>query len=45
MLSAILPLAAHLLTAEVLTLVLPVGILGLVSLWYMLIWRRDTDDR
>ncbi|HEY7965761.1 MAG TPA: hypothetical protein VID68_01910 [Solirubrobacteraceae bacterium] len=43
MLSAIVPLATHLLTAQVLTLVLPVGVLALVSLWYVLIWRRDGD--
>ena len=42
--AAILPLAAHYLTASVLTLVVPIGILALVSLWYVLIWRRDTDD-
>ncbi|HLW94099.1 MAG TPA: hypothetical protein VKS25_01855 [Solirubrobacteraceae bacterium] len=42
---AILPLAAHYLTASVLTLVVPVGLFALVSLWYVLIWRRGTDDR
>ena len=44
MLIAILPLAAHYLTAEVLTLVVPVGFFGLVCLWYVLVWRRNTDD-
>ena len=40
-----IPLATHFLTASVLTLVLPLGVLILVLIWYGLIWRRGAGER
>jgi hypothetical protein len=40
-----LPLANHVMTAEVLTLVVPLGVLILVVVWYWLLWRRGTGER
>jgi hypothetical protein len=45
MLSAILPLASHYLTASVLTLVLPTGVLAAVGIWHTLAWIRHRPDR
>jgi hypothetical protein len=40
-----IPLATHFLTASVLTLVVPLGVLVLVLIWYGLIWRRGAGER
>lgn len=40
-----LPLAAHILAAAILTLVLPLGVLVAVTIWYYVIWQRDARGR
>ncbi len=40
-----LPLAAHILTASILTLVLPLGVLVVVSVWYWVLFRRGAGER
>jgi hypothetical protein len=37
------PIAAHFLTGSILTLVLPLGVLIAVAVWYALVWGRDAD--
>jgi len=39
------PIAAHLLTGSVLTLVIPLGALIAVAIWYVVLWRRGTGER
>jgi hypothetical protein len=39
------PLAAHVLTGSILTLVLPLGVLIVVAIWYVMLWRRGTGER
>ncbi len=36
-----IPIAAHFLTGSILTLVVPLGVLIVVAVWYVLLWRRD----
>lgn len=36
-----LPIASHFLTGSILTLVLPLGVLIAVVVWYVALWRRD----
>ena len=36
-----LPLATHFLTGSILTLVLPLGVLIVVAIWYVLTWSKD----
>jgi hypothetical protein len=38
-------IAASLQTASVLTLVLPLGVLIVVAVWYVLMWRNGTGER
>ena len=40
-----IPIAAHFLTGSVLTLVLPLGVLIVVAIWYVVLWRRGTGER
>jgi hypothetical protein len=40
-----IPIAAHFLTGSILTLVLPVGVLIAVAIWYVVLWRRGTGER
>jgi hypothetical protein len=40
-----LPIAAHLLTGSILTLVLPLGVLIVVAIWYVLLWRGGIGER
>jgi hypothetical protein len=40
-----LPIAAHLLTGSILTLVLPLGVLVVVAIWYVLLWRGGIGER
>jgi hypothetical protein len=35
-----IPIAAHFLTGSILTLVVPLGVLIVVAVWYVLLWRR-----
>jgi hypothetical protein len=41
----IVPLAAHFLTGSILSLVLPLGVLIVVIVWYLLLWRRGAGER
>ena len=45
MTSTALPIAAHFLTGSILTLVLPLGVLILVAIWYVIAWRRGEGER
>jgi hypothetical protein len=40
-----LPIAAHFLTGSILTLVIPLGALIAVAIWYVVLWRRGTGER
>jgi hypothetical protein len=40
-----LSLASHFLTGSILSLVLPLGVLIVVALWYGLRWRRGAGER
>jgi hypothetical protein len=40
-----LPLASHILTGSILTLVLPLGVLIVVAIWYVVMWRNGTGER
>lgn len=40
-----LQLAAHILTASILTLVLPLGVLIVVSIWYLVLFLRGAGER
>ncbi len=39
------PIATHFLTGSILTLVVPLGVLIAVAVWYVVLWRRDTGER
>jgi len=40
------PIAAqHFATEEVLTLVIPLGVLIVVTIWYVVLWRRRIGER
>ncbi len=40
-----IPLASHFLTGSILTLALPLAALICVAVWYVVLWRRDSDER
>lgn len=40
-----IPIAAHFLAGSILTLVLPVGVLIVVAVWYVRIWLRGSGER
>jgi hypothetical protein len=40
-----IPIASSFLTGSILTLVLPLGVLILVAVWYVVLWRRGTGER
>jgi hypothetical protein len=40
-----IPLASHFLTGSILTLVMPLGVLIAVAIWYVVIFRRGTGER
>jgi hypothetical protein len=40
-----LPLASSFLTGSILTLVLPLGVLIIVAIWYVVMWRNGTGER
>jgi len=39
------PIAAHFLTGSILTLAIPLGVLIVVTIWYVLLWRRGAGER
>jgi hypothetical protein len=39
------PIATHFLAGSILTLVLPLGVLIIVALWYVMLWRRGEGER
>ena len=39
------PMAAHLLTGSILTLVIPLGVLIVVAVWFVLLWRGGIGER
>jgi hypothetical protein len=39
------PLASHFLAGSILTLVLPVGVLIVILIWYSFLWRRGAGER
>jgi hypothetical protein len=39
------PMASHFLTGSILTLVLPLGVLILVAIWYVILWRNGSGER
>jgi hypothetical protein len=39
------PIAASFLTGSILSLVLPLGVLILVAVWYVVLWRRGSGER
>jgi hypothetical protein len=39
------PIAASFLTGSILTLALPLGVLILVAIWYVVLWRRGSGER
>ena len=43
--SIITPLASHFLTGSILSLVLPLGVLIVVVIWYVFLWRRGAGER
>jgi hypothetical protein len=42
--NAVLTLASDFLTSEILTLVLPLGVLILVAIWYVVWWQRSSGE-
>jgi hypothetical protein len=38
------PIAAHFLTGSILTLVLPLGVLIIVTIWYVVLFRRGAGE-
>jgi hypothetical protein len=38
-------IASSFLTGSILTLALPLGVLILVAVWYVVLWRRGTGER
>jgi hypothetical protein len=43
--SGLVPLASRFLTGSILTLVLPVAVVIVVTIWYVFLWRRGTGER
>jgi hypothetical protein len=42
---ATIPLASRFLTGSILSLVLPLGVLIVVTVWYVFLWRRGAGER
>ncbi|HTA32538.1 MAG TPA: hypothetical protein VK721_03855 [Solirubrobacteraceae bacterium] len=40
-----IPIATHFLTGSILSLVLPLGVLICVAVWYVVLWRRGSGER
>jgi hypothetical protein len=43
--SIALPLASDLQAGSILTLVIPVAVVIIVTIWYVLLWRRGMGER
>jgi hypothetical protein len=43
--SSSIPLASHFLAGSILSLVLPLGVLIIVAIWYVFIWRSGAGER
>lgn len=43
--SILIPIASSSLTASILTLVLPLSVLIVVTIWYVVLWRRGFGER
>ena len=43
--SSLVPIATHYLTGSILTLVMPLGILIAVAIWYVVLFRRGSGER
>ena len=41
----LIPIANHFLTGSILSLVLPLGVLIVVAVWYSVRWRRGAGER
>jgi len=41
----VVPIAAHFLTGSILSLVIPLGVLIVVAVWYVLLWRGGMGER
>jgi hypothetical protein len=41
----LVPIASGFLTGPILTLVLPLGVLIAVAIWYVVLWRRGSGER
>jgi hypothetical protein len=40
-----IPIATHFLTGSILTLVVPLGVLIVIAIWYVLLWLRGAGER
>jgi hypothetical protein len=40
-----IPIASHFLAGSILSLVLPLGVLIVLAVWYVVLWRRGTGER
>jgi hypothetical protein len=45
MLETVVPIASGFLTGSILTLVLPLGVLICVAIWYVVMWNQDSGER
>ena len=43
--STVIPLAAHFLAGSILTLVIPIVVVIVVTIWYVFMWRRGMGER
>jgi hypothetical protein len=43
--SLAITIASSFLTGSILSLVLPLGVLIAVTIWYLVLWRRGTGER
>ena len=41
---ALVPIASGFLAGSILSLVLPLGVVVVVLIWYWIVWRRGTDQ-
>jgi hypothetical protein len=39
------PTASHFLTGSILSLVMPLGALIVIAIWYVVLWRRGIGER
>ena len=45
MLQTVIPIASGFLTGSILTLVMPLGVLICVAIWYVVMWNHDSGER